>query len=173
MDIYYTIEEKYLQAVDEINYGETPKGMQLLNDIISNDPLHARAHYQLGIINYYDLKDYQAAGYHFKTCAQLQPSFPDVYYHYMHLLVFLNMEKQANALKAAALETPGVNRAAIFNFLGLLAERNQNLILAMTHYRQAFLESISKSDMDETEENMRRINLKVSFNNKYTYTIVE
>ena len=88
MDIYLTIEEKYLQALDELWYGEPPKALQLLNEIIANDPLYARAHYQLGKIYYYEISDYLAAGYHFKTCAELEPQFPDVYFHYLRLLLF-------------------------------------------------------------------------------------
>src|SRR5471030_115029 len=122
MDTYYTIEEKYLQAVDELGYGETPKGLQLLNEIINNDPLYARAHYQLGKIYYYDVLDYQTAGYHFKTCMELEPSFPGIYFHYLRLVVFLNMEKQVNHIVAKALTTPGVNAAAIHNLLGLFFE---------------------------------------------------
>ncbi len=67
MDTYYNIEEKYLLAVEELKYGETPKSLQLLNEVIANDPLHARAHFQLGKIYYYDLNDYNTAGFHFKT----------------------------------------------------------------------------------------------------------
>ena len=85
MNTYYTIEEKYLKAVEEVNFGSTPNGLQLLREIIENDPLYARAHYQLGKIYYYELDDYQTAGYHFKTCMELEPSFPDNYFHYLDL----------------------------------------------------------------------------------------
>jgi hypothetical protein len=40
MDTYYTIEEKYLQAVNEAVYGETPKGLQLFKEIINSDPFY-------------------------------------------------------------------------------------------------------------------------------------
>ena len=106
MDIYLTVEEKYLQAVEEISYGENPRALQLLNEIVSADPLYARAHFQMGKLYYYEIKDYQAAGYHFKTCAELEPNFPDVYEHYLHLLVFLNMERQVQMVKDKALQVP-------------------------------------------------------------------
>ena len=106
MDTYYTIEEKYLQAVEEVNYGESPKAFQLLKEIIDNDPLYARAHFQLGKIYYYEIRDYQTAGYHFKTCMDLEPSFPDNYFHYLSLVVFLRMEKQANHIIEKALKFP-------------------------------------------------------------------
>lgn len=99
MDIYLTIEEKYLHAIDELSYGHRPKALQLLNEIITDDPFYARAHYQLGKLYYYEINDYQSAGYHFKTCAELEPLFPDVYYHYLSLLVFLNMEKQISLIR--------------------------------------------------------------------------
>src|SRR5579872_2838619 len=115
MDIFLTIEEKYLQAMDELWFGETPKGLQLLNEIIAEEPFYAKAHYQLGRLYYYNIKDYQAAGYHFKTCTELAPDFPDVYYHYLHLLVFLNMRKAVQSVKEKALVVPGVNTASIYN----------------------------------------------------------
>jgi hypothetical protein len=58
MDTYYIIEEKYLQAVNEASYGETPKGLKLFKEIIDNDPFYARAHYQLGKIYYYEIQDW-------------------------------------------------------------------------------------------------------------------
>jgi hypothetical protein len=48
MDTYYTIEEKYLQAVDELAYGENSKALSLLNDIITNDPLYAKGAFSVG-----------------------------------------------------------------------------------------------------------------------------
>src|ERR1041385_4693644 len=142
MDIYLTIEEKYLQALDELWYGEPPKALQLLNEIIANDPLYARAHYQLGKIYYYEISDYQAAGYHFKTCAELEPLFPDVYYHYLRLLVFLNMEKQFRLVSGKALKIAGVNCASIYNLIGLFAEKKREWADAIEAYRNALLEAI-------------------------------
>jgi len=173
MDTYYTIEEKYLQAVDEINYGENPKGLKLLNEIISNDPLHARAHYQLGKIFYYEIKDYQAAGYHFKTCAELEPSFPDVYYHYLHLIVFLNMDKKVNEVAAKALTIPGVSAAAIHNLLGLYAEKNKNWAIAINEYQSAFIEVIDKKHQEDIETSIERVKQKMQHNSSYRYYLAD
>src|ERR1700744_4934667 len=108
MDTYHTIEEKYLQAIDELNYGDSPKALQILNEIVAHDPTYARAHYQLGLIHYYNIEDYNAAGYHLKTCTELEPNFPDVYYHYLKLIVFLNKSKLVASVAAQASKTPGV-----------------------------------------------------------------
>jgi tetratricopeptide (TPR) repeat protein len=171
MDIYLTIEEKYLQALNELWYGEPPKALQLLNEIIANDPLYSRAHYQLGKIYYYEISDYQAAGYHFKTCAELEPQFPDVYYHYLRLLVFLNMEKQFRLVSQKALQVPGVNYASVYNLTGLFAEKKNAWTDAIAAYRNALLEATCKKEMDEIQESIDRVKEKKRQVKKYNYEL--
>jgi|SRR6185437_3019828 len=173
MDTYYTIDEKYLQAVDELSFGETPKALQLLNEIINNDALYARAHYQLGKIYYYDVKDYQTAGYHFKTCMELEPSFPDTYFHYLSLVVFLNMEKQVNHIVAKALTTPGVDLASVYNLQGLFFEKNKNWTNALMAYNKALVEVTSKGLKETIEENIARVKAKMRQQNAYQYYLLE
>ena len=171
MDTYYTIDEKYLQAVDELCFGETPKALQLLNEIVNNDPLYARAHYQLGKIYYYDVQDYQTAGYHFKTCMELEPSFPDIYFHYLSLVVFLNMEKQVKVIVDKALNTPGVGLAAIHNLQGLFFEKNKNWAKALAAYHKALIEVTGKELQETVEESIARVKVKMQHGKVYQYHI--
>jgi tetratricopeptide (TPR) repeat protein len=168
---YFTIEEKYLQAVDELSYGETPKGLRLLNEIITSDPAYARAHYQLGRIFFYDIKDYQAAGYHFQTCAELEPSFPDLYEPYLELLVFLDMERKAAEVALKALDVAGVSASAVYRQLGLLHEKHKNWNEAMQAYRDAFMEVTDKEEKQDIEDNMARIRQKMQRSASYQYHI--
>lgn len=171
MDIYLTIEEKYLQALEELWYGESPKALQLLNDIVSNDPLYARAHYQLGKLYYNNIGDYQAAGYHFKTCAELEPQFPDVYEHYLRLLVFLNMEKQFRLVSERALQIPGVNYASVYSLIGLFAEKKKEWTDATEAYRNALLEATCKDEKDSIEESIERVKEKKRRLKKFNYEL--
>ncbi|MCO5947742.1 tetratricopeptide repeat protein [Mucilaginibacter flavidus] len=173
MNTYYTIDEKYLQAVDKLSYGRTPKALQLLNEIVSNDPLYAKAHYQLGKIYYYDLEDYQVAGYHFKTCMELEPVFPGNYYHYLNLAVFLNMQKLVKAIAEKALVVPGVDVADIYELVGLSAEKNKELEKALAAYNNAFDTVTNKTDKRKIEESIERINAKMQRVKAYQYTLVE
>jgi len=173
MDTYYTIEEKYLQAVDEIAYGEAPKGLQLLNEIIANDPFYARAHYQLGMIYYYNVKDYQTAGFHFKTCCELEPSFPDVYYHYLHLVVFLNMNNKVLEIAQKALAIPGVGASAIHNLTGLYYEKNRNWTNALKYYRDAFFEVTGKTEREHIEASIERVKMKMRESSYYQYNLAD
>ncbi|RYU92283.1 hypothetical protein EWM62_02270 [Mucilaginibacter terrigena] len=171
MDTYYTIEEKYLQAVEELSYGETPKALNLLNELIANDPLYARAHFQIGKIYYYDLKDYQTAGYHFKTCMEIDPLFPDNYFDYLSLVVFLKMDKQVKMVATTALATPGVNAASIYELLGIYAEKNKNWNKALAAYRNAYMETTTKEQLESTEESIDRVKLKMRQGIVYQYTL--
>ncbi|MEZ2335528.1 tetratricopeptide repeat protein [Mucilaginibacter sp. RCC_168] len=173
MNTYYTIEEKYLQAIDKISYGKTPKALKLLNEIISNDPLYARAHHQLGMIYYYEIKDYQTAGYHFKTCMELEPSFPDNYTHYLDLLVFLNMEKLVNTISTKALNTQGVDAAGIYDLLGLFYEKNKQWTKALDAYQKAFMEVTENNEKVDIELSLKRVQSKMKQTLAYTYQITE
>ena len=173
MDIYYTIEEKYLQAVDELNYGESPRALKLLNEIVANNPEYALAHYQLGLMYYYNIGDYKAAGYHLRLCTEIEPSYPDVYYHYLKLIIFLNMEKQVNGLAKKALLTPGVDTADIYNLLGLYAEKNRRWNEAIAYYRKALFESTGKKYSDDIEQSINRVNAKQTQLKKYNYHLSE
>jgi len=173
MDTYYTLEEKYLKALDKLSYGKTTKGLRLLNEIISNDPLYARAHHQLGMLYYYEVKDYQTAGYHFKTCMELEPSFPDNYTDYLDLLVFLNMEKLVNTVAVKALNTPGVDAAEIYRLQGLFHEKNKNWTKSLGNYQKAFMEVTETDDKADIEQAMKRVRAKMKHNLAYTYQITE
>lgn len=173
METYYTIEEKYLKAVEKIDFGRTAKALALLKEIIENDPLYARAHYQLGKIYYYDLNDYQTAGFHFKTCMELEPSFPDTYFHYLNLVVFLNMGKLVNVVAEKALKTPGVDAADIHEALGLFFEKNKNWEQSLGAYRQALMEVTAKKQKTTIEESIDRVKSKADLSAAYRYQMVE
>lgn len=136
MDILYTVEEKYLQATEELNYGELPKALHLFHEIINADPAYARAYYQLGCFYHYQFKNYQTAGYYYKKCIELEAEFPDVYEHYLRLLITLKMTNLVNKIADKALVTAGVCKAQIYECLGLYAEEQQHLEEAKLQYKK-------------------------------------
>lgn len=148
-------------------YGQPPKALQLLNEIIANDPLYARAHYQLGKIYYYQISDYQPAGFHFKTCAEIEPQFPD----YLRLLVFLRMDKQVALVSQKALATAGVNSASILILIGLFAEQKKEWRAASEVYRKALLEATNKNEKDNIEQSIKRVKEKKCQMKKYNYEL--
>ena len=169
MDILYTVEEKYLQATEELNYGELPKALHLFNEIINNDPDYARAYYQLGCFYHYQFKNYQTAGYYYKKCIELEAEFPDVYEHYLRLLITLKMTNLVNRIAEKALVIAGVCQAQIYESLGLYAEEQQHLDEAMLHYKKASLITSSQNEHSLFQDHLKRIGDKQKANQNMVY----
>ncbi|MHA4896864.1 tetratricopeptide repeat protein [Pedobacter sp. PWIIR3] len=173
MDILYTVEEKYLQAVEELNYGELPKALRLFNEIIHSEPNYARAYYQLGSLYYSHFKDYQTAGYHFKKCIEMDEMFPEVYEHYLRLLITLKMHKSVKQIADKALSIPGVCKADIYQSLGLYAEELQDFSSAKENYRLALFAATCQTDHTAYEEHIKRVINKQQTMDRVRYTFQE
>ncbi|WP_316792353.1 hypothetical protein [Pedobacter frigoris] len=169
MDILYTVDEKYLQAIEELNYGELPKALHFFNEVINIDPDYARAYYQLGCCYYYQFKNYQTAGYYFKKCIDLEAGFPDVYVHYLKLLVTLKMQKSIKHTAETALKIPGVCKADIYEVLGSYAEEQQDFAGAKEQYKLAALAAASQSDHSNFKDHLKRISDKQEAKRNITY----
>ncbi|RZK52317.1 MAG: hypothetical protein EOO91_19550, partial [Pedobacter sp.] len=169
MDILYTVEEKYLQAIEELHYGELPKALHLFKEIINTDADYARAHYQLGCCYHYQFKDYQTAGYYYKNCADLDPAFPDVYEHYLKLVITLKMKKMVHQIASKALTVPGVCKANIYESLGLFAEGEQSFVDAKEQYKKAALATASQNEHSQIQEHLKRISDKQNANQHMIY----
>ncbi|TKC12121.1 hypothetical protein FA048_00440 [Pedobacter polaris] len=169
MDILYTVEEKYLQAIEELNYGELPKALHLFHEIINAEPDYARAYYQLGCFYHYQFKNYQSAGYYYKRCIELEAEFPDVYEHYLKLLITLKMHKLVSIIAEKALATAGVYQAQIYESLGLYAEEQQKLEEATNHFKKASLTTSSQNEHTLFQDHLKRIGDKQKANQNMVY----
>ena len=169
MDILYTVEEKYLQAIEELQYGELPKALHYFHEIINSDPEYARAYYQLGCFYQYQFKNFQTAGYYYKKCIELEAEFPDVYEHYLKLVIDLKMHKSIHHIAEQALATPGVCKADIYECLGLYAEEQQNFVMAKEQYKLAALATSCQTDHDLFNGHLKRISDKQHANLNITY----
>ncbi|GAB3931619.1 tetratricopeptide repeat protein [Mucilaginibacter myungsuensis] len=170
MDILYNVDELYLQALDELNYGETPKAMHYFNTIIGKDPDYARAYYQLGHLYFYEFKNYQTAGFYLKKCIELDPNFPDVYVHYLKLLITLKMQKSIQQTADKAITTPGVCHACIYEQLGAYAEQCLDLVTAEVHYQKAAALATDPDEADDLQKHIKRVSGKVKAKQKMVYS---
>jgi Tfp pilus assembly protein PilF len=169
MDILYTVDEKYLQAVEELRYGELPKALHLFQEIINIDAEYARAYFQIGYIYQYDFKNYRSAGYYYKRCVDLEPEFPDVYEHYLKIATTLNMPKLVHQLSEKALTVPGVCKVAVFECLGLYAEEHQKLEEAANYYKKAGIATSTDNSHAQIKEHLKRIDDKQSMYKRLVY----
>lgn len=171
MDIYTTVEEKYLQAVEELQWGELPKALQYFNEIVAFDATYARAYFHLGNIYHYHFKNYQTAGYYYKTCVELDNAFPDVYECYLKLVITLKMHKLVKQLAEKALSVPGVCEARIYENLGLSAEQQQNFAEASSHFKKAALLNADQNEETLLQEHQKRVENKMNSEKAMIYNL--
>lgn len=169
MDILYTTEEKYLEALEELNFGEPPKALHLLNAIIQTDPDYARAYCSLGNIYQDKLKNYQTAGYYYKKCIELEPEFPDTYLPYLRLLTTLEMPRLAEQIFSQALATKGVCKCCIYEQMGIYAEQDKRWEAANEFYKQALLNSTGIEDKTALHDNLQRLKDKKKLTSSVIY----
>jgi tetratricopeptide (TPR) repeat protein len=171
MDIYTTVEEKYLQAVEELDLGELPKALQYFNAIIAFDAEYARAYYQVGKLYHYYFKDYKAAGYYYQRSIELDAAFPDAYEPYLELVVTLRMNNLVKQLAEKALLVPGVDCAVIYKQLGLHAEQQQQFADAYNYFRQAELSNAIQEEQTMLQEHLKRIKTKINSQKTMVYDL--
>jgi tetratricopeptide (TPR) repeat protein len=67
-------------GIIESKQGNAAGAFDCFTTSLKYDPRHSEAHYNLGNL-YFDLEDYQLAQAHFEMAAQVEPSFPNVYFN--------------------------------------------------------------------------------------------
>ncbi len=171
MDIYTTVEEKYLQAIEELHWGELPKALQYFNELIAFDPDYARGYFQLGDIYHERFKDYKTAGYYYKRCTELDADFPEVYEPYLKLVITLKMHKLVKQIADKALSVAGVCEAHIYESLGLHAEQQQNFAEAANYFKKAELFNAVQDEHSALLEHQNRIKSKMNSTKKMVYDL--
>src|SRR2546426_3847493 len=67
-------------GIIESQKGNTAKAFDCFTTSLKHNPRHSESHYNLGNL-YFDLNDYRLAQIHFEIAAEVEPSFPSVYFN--------------------------------------------------------------------------------------------
>jgi tetratricopeptide (TPR) repeat protein len=101
--------ELYLKAIDaqdcsadafcnlgiiESKQGNTAKAFDCFTTSLKHNPRHFEAHFNLGNM-YFDVNDFRLAQIHYEMAAQVEPSFPNVYFN-LALVQAINNELAAS-----------------------------------------------------------------------------
>src|SRR5436309_1882848 len=80
-------------GIIESQKGNTAKAFDCFTTSLKHDPRHSESHYNLGNL-YFDGNDLRLAQVHYEMAAEIQPSFPNVYFN-LALVQALNNELAA------------------------------------------------------------------------------
>src|SRR5437870_7084218 len=68
-------------GIIESQKGNTTKAFDCFTTSLKHDPRHSEAHYNLGNL-YFDANDFRLAQIHYELAAEMDPSFPNVYFNF-------------------------------------------------------------------------------------------
>ncbi|WP_129716077.1 hypothetical protein [Pedobacter sp. SYP-B3415] len=173
MDTLLSVEEKYLQVLEEIWYGEVPKAFRLLNEILAAEPDYARAHFQMGVLQHEHFRDLRTAGYHYQQCVALDPQFPDVYLPYLKLSTEMDMPKLAQSLGEQALKVPGTNRFMICRHMARTAEQKRQYGDAKQLMKEALRYAQEPDQEKEVLDQLKALNTKMKGSAPFIYRLEE
>jgi tetratricopeptide (TPR) repeat protein len=168
-ELFYTIDEKYLCAADEICCTNFAKAKIMLEQILDEEPAYAKAHYQLGRIYYYELGEYTKAQAHFEMAIGFSPDLSWTYQTYLELLVHLGKKEQALLLAERALKVNGTCSACISNCTGMLHEKSADLKEAIQYYKKALYHATSSCCENDFTSNLQRAERKLKSQKNYLY----
>jgi len=77
-------------GIIESKEGKTTKAFDCFTTSLKHNPRHSEAHYNLGNL-YFDVNDFRLAQIHYEMAAEVDPSFPNVYFN-LALVQSLNNE---------------------------------------------------------------------------------
>ncbi|MGL4598448.1 MAG: hypothetical protein ACRCYO_13090 [Bacteroidia bacterium] len=160
MNVYLSIEEKYLKAAQKRDCGKTVKALRLLEEILEEEPSHAKAHYEMAMIQSEEFGNTVVAERHLELAIRFDPQLS---WTYMSLLEVLNAQQKHERLleiSELALKHAEVCNACVGLEIGLSFEKKHQYEEALRHYRFAKRESLCVSDTEKSKEAIDRIRNK-------------
>ena len=168
----YLAEQYFIEAMEllwEWKIGEAKKKFE---DIVEMEPGYGRAHFELGKLYYFRLRDYERANYHLRLAIKFSPEFPVSYYTYAYLL---NEIRHLGAMKihaARALAVRGIDASIIYSELAKSFELNGNYAEAISTYRNAQKFSLCSEQVSGIEKHIERVKTKMkTFKEPFVYEI--
>lgn len=156
--------QELLDNADQcIKDGKIDNAVNILNEILMDDPLFGKAHNHLGYIYETKMRDYKKAEDHYKLCLQYSPDYNAVYYNYAILLSTVkNYDALSDLLKKAE-TVPGINHATIANEWAIMLESQGKLDEAIANYRKVITQSFDNKTVDIAMESVARCEKKKGY----------
>lgn len=157
----YKAEQQFQLADDLIKQNELEDAINVLHNILYDDPSFGKAHNHLGWIYETKYKDYKKAEEHYKLSLKLSPSYPAAYINYTYFLSTLGRwdELEEHLLKSEQVD--GVSKATLANEWGILYESRQRLPEAIEQYKKYLSMAFDDSAIEAAQKNINRCKKKM------------
>ncbi|HRD39571.1 MAG TPA: tetratricopeptide repeat protein [Bacteroidia bacterium] len=146
-----------------IKDGKINDAIDVLNEILADDPLFGKAHNHLGYIYETKIRDYAKAEEHYKICLKTNPEYGAVYYNAAILFSTLKKFDELKDLLTKAESVPGINKATINNEWAIMYEAQGDFDKAIQYYRNVITQTYDNKTLDIAMESVRRCEKKKNF----------
>lgn len=166
MNILYSTDEKFIKINHLIRWGKYIKAKRMLEEILEEEPDHARAHYETGMIYLCQLINYEMAEFHFKLAIKFCPVEVFAYYAYQKLLFQQSRYDELIDFSEKALSVKSIYKALIYKFMAACFEEQQKLKKAIVYYEKALLYSLNEIEFEQLKKMIERVKTKQSQHKK-------
>ncbi|GEM_PF-289072 len=166
------IEEYYLEALDQLEYGETVEAKRSFEKIIQENPEYGRAYNYLGWIFHKYFYDFRTADEMYRLAIKYNPEFPLTYLNYICLLVETDKWEHLKYVLDKAIKVPGTQKSVILYHYGRLYEYNENFETALEFYAKGMKATVDEQELGKFEESINRCYSKKSHHKHWNSVII-
>lgn len=160
MDILLSVDEKIIRVNKLVCFGKYVKARRLLEEILEEEPDHAKAHYEMAMISISELQNYSMAEYHLKLAMKFDPAYVYSYYVYQWLLLLQSRYEELETFSNKMLEIKLIDNCATYKILGLGFEEQLKLKKAKKQYEKAMKHALNDSTVYQLNQSLERIRNK-------------
>lgn len=153
--------EKYLKEAEQLIYAnEIDRGLNLLNELLYDEPGYGQLHNYLGWAYMYYTGDAARAELHLQMAIRFEPSYHAPYQHMGQLLLRSGRYSEAVGYLETGLSRSGSNVSILWESIGRAYEMQAEYRKAIAAYKQAMIASLATHEMNTLNEGIKRCRKK-------------
>lgn len=160
MEINHHSEQQFLLADDLIKEKNFESAVDVLHNILYEDPNFGKAHNHLGWIYETKYKNYKKAEEHYKLAMKLSPDYPATYINYIYYLYAVGKYNDIEDHLLKSEQVDGVSKTTIINEWGIYFESKQRYDDAIEKYKEYLALSFDNASIDAAEASINRCRKK-------------
>lgn len=146
-----------------IKEGKINDAIDILNEILADDPLFGKAHNHLGYIYETKIRDFAKAEEHYKIALKTAPEYAAAYYNAAILFSTLKKFDELKELLNKAENVPGINKSTINNEWAIMYESMGDYDKAIDYYNKVVTGTFDNKTLDIAMESVKRCEKKKNF----------
>jgi tetratricopeptide (TPR) repeat protein len=156
----FIYEDMLFEADALIKENRISEAISLLENIIASSPDFGKAYNHLGFIYETKLKELDKAEKMYKQCIAYTPDYPAVYLNLSIVLSSLGKFEEQRQLLDKSINVSGVDKASIYNEMGIMYELQAEYNKAIEHYKLAIRHTLIDNNLETYKKSMERCRTK-------------